>query len=187
MISRTLCLAFALFVVWAAGTPASAVQPAARSPLDRFILAQTQWSNTPGLSAVIVKNGTIAWQGAYGFRDAAALDPVTPDTLFELASLSKTVLAVAVLQLVEQGKLALDSDVSAVLPFKVRNPNFPDRPITLRMHLGHVSGIVDNWPVIKAHSVENTDAPVSLRKMVIRDMSMRRIWHGERWESVSRV
>jgi CubicO group peptidase (beta-lactamase class C family) len=36
-------------------------------------------------------------------------------------------------------------------------------PITLRMLPGHVSGIVDNWPVIKAHSVENADAPVSLR------------------------
>jgi CubicO group peptidase (beta-lactamase class C family) len=162
MRSRTLCLAFALFVVWAVGTPASAAQRAGPSSLDRFILAQMLWSHTPGLSAVIVKNGTIVWQGAYGFRDAAMTHPVTPDTLFELASLSKTVLAVAVLQLVEQGKLALDNDVSAALPFKVRNPNFPDRPITLRMLLGHVSGIVDNWPLIKAHSVENADAPVSL-------------------------
>jgi CubicO group peptidase (beta-lactamase class C family) len=120
-----------------------------------------QWSHTPGLSAVIVKGGAIVWQGAYGFRDAAATRPVTPDTLFELASLSKTVLAVAVMQLVEAGKLVLDADVSEALPFEVRNPHFPDRPITLHMLLGHVSGIVDNWPVIKANSVENADAPVS--------------------------
>ena len=70
-------------------------------------------SHTPGLAAVIVKDGTIVWQGAYGFRYAAATHAVTPDTLFELASLLKTVLAVAVLQIVEQGKLALDGDVSA--------------------------------------------------------------------------
>ena len=121
-----------------------------------------KWSHTPGLSAVVVKDGAIVWRGAYGFRDAAAMHPVTPDTLFELASLSKTVLAVAVLQLVEHGRLVLDRDISAALSFKVRNPNFPDWPITLRMLLGHVSGIEDNWPVIKAHSVENADAPVTL-------------------------
>jgi CubicO group peptidase (beta-lactamase class C family) len=161
--SRTLCLAFTLHAVCATGIAAAIPPSIGASPLDRFILAQMQGSHTPGLSAVIVKDGAIAWQGAYGFRDAAATQPVTSDTLFELASLSKTVLAVAVLQLVEQGRLALDSDVSTALPFTVRNPNFPDWPITLRMLLGHVSGIVDNWPVIRAHSVENADAPVSLR------------------------
>jgi CubicO group peptidase (beta-lactamase class C family) len=162
MISRTLCLALTLVAFLAAGIPASAAPPVGSAPLDRFILARMQWSHIPGLSAVVVKNGAIVWRGAYGFRDAAAAHPVTPDTLFELASVSKTVLAVAVLQLVEQGKLALDGDVNAALPFRVRNPNFPERPITPRMLLGHVSGIVDNWPVIEAHSVENTDAPVSL-------------------------
>lgn len=163
MRSRILRLVFALCLAGTSGMSASAASPIGSTPLDRFILAQMQWSHIPGLSAVVVKNGAIVWRGAYGFRDAAEKHPVTPDTLFELASVSKTVLAVAVFQLVEQGKLALDGDVSAALPFRVRNPNFPDQPITLRMLLGHVSGIVDNWPVIKAHSVENADATVSLR------------------------
>jgi CubicO group peptidase (beta-lactamase class C family) len=162
MRSRILSIAFALSLACTSGMFASAVSPLGFTPLDRFILAQMQWAHIPGLSAVIVKDGRIVWQGAYGFRDSAKKHPVTPDSLFELASVSKTVLAVAVLQLVEQGKLALDGDVSAALPFRVRNPNFPDRPITLRMLLAHVSGIMDNWPVIKAHSVENADAPVSL-------------------------
>ena len=161
--SRILGLAFALCLAGTAGMSASAAPPIGATSLDRFILAQMRWSHIPGLSAVVVKNGAIVWRGAYGFRDAAKKHPVTPDTLFELASVSKTVLAVAVLQLVEQGKLGLDGDVSGALPFRVRNPNFPDRTITLRMLLGHVSGIVDNWPVIKVHSVENADAPVSLR------------------------
>ena len=179
MRSRTHCLVFALCVVCASGMPASAIPPIGPSPLDRFILTQMQLSHTPGLSAVIVKDGAIAWQGAYGFRDAAATQPVTPDTLFELASLSKTVLAVTILQLVEQGRLALDSDVSVALPFKVRNPNFPDQPITLRMLLGHVSGIVDNWPVIKAHSVENADAPVSLRDWFIGYLTSGGTWYSK--------
>jgi CubicO group peptidase (beta-lactamase class C family) len=178
MTSRTLCLASALLVFCPSGIPASAARPFAPSPLDRFILSQMQRSHTPGLSAVVVKHGAIAWQGAYGFRDAAE-HRVTPDTLFELASLSKTVLAVAVLQLVEQGKLALDGDVSAALPFKVRNPNFPDRPITLRMLLGHVSSIVDNWPVIEAHSVENADAPVSLRDWFRGYLTPGGAWYSE--------
>ena len=177
--SRTHCLAFALCVVSVSYLPASAAPLVGPSPLDRFILTQMQRSHTPGLSAVIVKDGTIAWQGAYGFRDAAATLPVMPDTLFELASLSKTVLAVAVLQLVEQGRLALDNDVSTALPFKVRNPNYPDRPITLRMLLGHVSSIVDNWPVIKARSVENADAPVSLRDWFSGYLTSGGIWYSK--------
>lgn len=156
----SLCLALALCAVCSSTATDSGASP---SSLDRFILAQMQWSHTPGLSAVIVKGGAIAWQQGYGFRDAAATSPVTPDTLFELASIAKTVLSVAVMQLVEQGRLALDGDVSDVLPFQVRNPAFPRQPITLHMLLGHVSSIVDNWPVIEAHSVENADAPISLR------------------------
>jgi CubicO group peptidase (beta-lactamase class C family) len=161
-----LCVVFALCAAAALTARVPAAPPdfgAVPSSLDSFILAQMRRSHTPGLSALIVKDGAIAWQRAYGFRDAAATSPVTSDTLFELASISKTVLSVAVMQLVEQGKLALDGDVSDILPFPVRNPGFPGRPITLHMLLGHVSSIVDNWPVIEAHSVENADAPISLR------------------------
>jgi len=68
---------------------------------------------------------------------------MSPDTVTNVASISKTVTNAAVLQLVEQGRLGLDDDVSLHLPFPVRNPQFPEGPITVRQLLTHTSGIED--------------------------------------------
>ena len=68
---------------------------------------------------------------------------VTVDDPARVASISKLVVAIAVMRLVEQGKLDLDRDVSSYLGWKVRNPVFPDAPITLRALLSHQSGLRD--------------------------------------------
>jgi CubicO group peptidase (beta-lactamase class C family) len=72
----------------------------------------------------------------------------TVDTIFMLASISKTVMSVAVMQAVEDGLLDLDAGVDDVVPFAVRNPQHPRDPITLRMLLTHTSSIRDDWPTI---------------------------------------
>jgi CubicO group peptidase (beta-lactamase class C family) len=69
--------------------------------------------------------------------------PVTIDDPARVASISKLVVAVAVLRLVEQGKIGLDRDVSDYLGWQVRNPAFPDQLITLRALLSHRSGLRD--------------------------------------------
>ena len=69
--------------------------------------------------------------------------PVTIDDPARVASISKLVVAIAVMRLVEQGKLDLDRDISDYLGWKVRNPAFPDAPITLRALLSHQSGLRD--------------------------------------------
>ncbi len=69
--------------------------------------------------------------------------PVTIDDPARVASISKLVVAIAVMRLVEQGKLGLDRDISDYLGWKVRNPAFPDVPITLRALLSHQSGLRD--------------------------------------------
>ena len=69
--------------------------------------------------------------------------PVTIDDPARVASISKLVVAIAVMRLVEQGKLGLDRDISDYLGWKVRNPAFPDAPITLRALLSHQSGLRD--------------------------------------------
>jgi CubicO group peptidase (beta-lactamase class C family) len=90
---------------------------------------------------------------------------VTDDTLFMLASISKTVTTVAVLQLWEQGRFGLDDDVNAYLPFRVVNPHFPDVPITFRMLLTHTSSIQDNNGQLGgAQAYFDGDSPVSLRE-----------------------
>lgn len=81
---------------------------------------------------------------AAGYADLAAKRPVTPDDPVRVASVSKLVVAIGVLRLVEQGRLDLDADVSEALGRKLRNPAFPDTPITLRLLLSHRSSLTDN-------------------------------------------
>ena len=80
---------------------------------------------------------------AEGLADPAAGRTVTPDDPVRIASISKLVVAIGVMKLVEQGKLDLDSDVSHWLGWRLRNPDFPDRPITLAMLLSHTSSLRD--------------------------------------------
>jgi CubicO group peptidase (beta-lactamase class C family) len=65
------------------------------------------------------------------------------DTMFRIASVSKLVTALGAMKLVEQGRLALDADVGDYLGYRLRNPHFPDQPITLRMLLTHTSSLRD--------------------------------------------
>ena len=92
----------------------------------------------PGVSVAIVWDDGRRWLGASGLRDVAARDPMTTDTGFALASISKTFTAAVVLQLVEEGRLRLDQPVAPLLPaFGL------DRRITVRMLLDHTSGLPD--------------------------------------------
>ncbi|WP_240782092.1 serine hydrolase domain-containing protein [Qipengyuania sediminis] len=79
-----------------------------------------------------------------GLADRASGRRLTADDPVRAASISKLVVGIAVMRLVEQGKLDLDADVSDRLGWRVRNPAFPDTAITLRMLLGHSSSLTDN-------------------------------------------
>lgn len=85
-----------------------------------------------------------------GFADLAAQRALTADDPVRVASVSKLVVSIGVLRLVEEGKLDLDADVSDALGFPLRNRAFPDAPITLRMLLSHTSSLTDGagyWDV----------------------------------------
>lgn len=101
-----------------------------------------------GLQVVLVREGKVVAELAYGRRFVHASDraqdlAMTPDSLVRVASMSKPVAAIAIMQLVEQRKLSLDTDISRYLGFRLRNPRFPDQAITLRQVLAHTSSIVD--------------------------------------------
>ncbi len=97
------------------------------------------------LSAGIVKKDEIVWEGNFGYTDVADLKPTSSQSLYTLMSISKLILSTAVMQLWEQEKIDLESDINQYLPFEVRNPNFPNRKITTSMLLNHSSGLA--WPV----------------------------------------
>lgn len=80
---------------------------------------------------------------ASGFADIATGRRLTVDDPVRVASISKMVTAIAIMRLVEQGRLDLDADVSDLLGWQLRNPAFPDRPITLRLLMSHQSSLTD--------------------------------------------
>ena len=86
--------------------------------------------------------------GETGARAAGLADPstgrlVTPDDPVRVASVSKLVVAIGVMRLVEQGRVSLDENVSVKLGWTLRNPAFADRPVTLRMLLSHTASVRD--------------------------------------------
>lgn len=104
--------------------------------------------NVPGISAGIVKNGKLACTAVAGMANIEEKRPVTPDTLFCIASISKTITATAVMQSVENGKLSLDDDVGKYLPFQVTVPGCSSSKVTVRELLAHTSSIADNPTLI---------------------------------------
>ena len=86
------------------------------------------------------RNGETA-SFADGIADPQSGRRVTIDDPVRVASISKLVTAIGVMKLVDQGRLDLNSDVSRWLGWQLRNPSFPDRPITLGMLLAHTSSI----------------------------------------------
>lgn len=81
---------------------------------------------------------------AEGLADPAARRAATPDDPVRIASISKLVVAIGVMKLVEEHRLDLDADVSRWLGWQLRNPAFPSRPITLRMLLSHTGSVRDH-------------------------------------------
>jgi CubicO group peptidase (beta-lactamase class C family) len=129
--------------------------------LDALVTARMQTAQLPGAAAAVVKGGRIVLSLAWGFADLDHQVHATPDTLFQLASVSKTVTSVALMQLYEQHRFSLDDDIDASLPYPVRNPHAPSVPITYRMLLSHTSSIEDGGQV-DAHTVSGMDSPIGL-------------------------
>jgi CubicO group peptidase (beta-lactamase class C family) len=96
-----------------------------------------------GMSVVAVCNDSVIYNGNFGLADYSRNVPVTDSTLFRIASISKTVAASALMMLYEKKLFTLDEDISDILGYKIRNPKFPDVPITPRMLLSHTSSIFD--------------------------------------------
>jgi CubicO group peptidase (beta-lactamase class C family) len=111
---------------------------------DRYIKLLMKFAHKPSVSCCIIINDSVVWSKAYGFYDISNKKLATTDTLYLTASVSKTVTATALMQLYEQGLFDLDDDVNNYLPFKLRNPNYPEIPITFRMLLSHRSSLADD-------------------------------------------
>lgn len=107
--------------------------------LDAYVAQMMRDSRTPGLAlALTTREGTVAVR-TYGWADIKAAVPVTPDTLFQIGSISKSFTAIALLQLAEEGRLRLEAPLSEYWPwFSVRSEH---PPFTVHHLLRHTSGL----------------------------------------------
>lgn len=99
-----------------------------------------------GLYAIAVNNSRIVYSKSFGFSDTLIKDSIRGHDLFLIASVSKTFVGTAIMQLVEKKKISLDDDVNKYLDYSVRNPKFPQTPITIKMLLCHRSGLKRSSP-----------------------------------------
>jgi len=99
--------------------------------------------HVPGVSVAVINNGKLEWARGYGVLEAGGDKPVTQETLFQAASISKPVAAMAALAFVERGKLALDEDVNRrLVSWKVPENDFTrEENVTLRRLLSHSAGL----------------------------------------------
>lgn len=102
----------------------------------------------PGVSIAFIENGKIAWQKSYGYANLQDSIPVTPNTLFNGASLSKPIAAMTALNLVEKGYINLNDDVNIYLKnWKIPNNKFTEQEkVTLKRLIGHTAGINNYVP-----------------------------------------
>ena len=95
------------------------------------------------LTAAAARGSELIFETAQGMRDPQLGLPATTDTVYRLASVTKPISAMALMTLVDEGKADLDTDIGDYLGYKVRNPRWPDVPLTLRQLMTHTSSLVE--------------------------------------------
>lgn len=137
-IAAALCLvAFPLPVL------AQSAQDDTVAKLEKLIPDLMKKADVPGVSIALIEDARIVWVGSFGVKNIETREPVNDRTVFEAASISKPVFALAVLKLVDEGKLDLDAPLSKYVPSYIENDDRVNA-ITARMALTHRTGF-PNW------------------------------------------
>lgn len=112
--------------------------------VEREISALMKKYGAVGVSVAVVKDNNVVYTNSFGYKDLRDSIPLQKSDLFRIASITKTFVATAIMLLVEDGKVTLDDDVNKFLKFKVQNPKFPEKTITIKMLMSHRSSINDS-------------------------------------------
>lgn len=139
--------------------PPASLTPEGSSALSSFLAASVSRGDVPGVVALVVDRDKVLYHEAFGKQNVANNTPMAKDTIFRIASMTKAVTSVGVMQLVEQGKVGLDDDVAKFLP-RLKSPQVfsavdekagtylthpAKQAITIRQLLTHTSGIGYSW------------------------------------------
>lgn len=117
--------------------------------MEAYLNRLTASGNPPGLSVVVVRDGKIIYNNAFGVADGPRNIKATPETVYHWWSMTKIPTAIAIMQLQEKGKLSLDDEVTKHLPwFKVTYPSNDSPAITIRHLMQHTSGLPNPVPAM---------------------------------------
>ena len=134
-----LALALTLLVALAPSAQASAKYAGTIRDGRAAARALLEQTGAPSLSLALISHGHIVWRQSFGYADVGTQTAPAPTTMYGLGSVSKTLATVAVMQLVDEGKVDLDEPVVTYLPkFRMASPGY--RAVTVRMLLDHSSG-----------------------------------------------
>jgi CubicO group peptidase (beta-lactamase class C family) len=133
-----------LALIFAGALPASAQEEAARfarayERIDALVAQHMRANGTPGVALAVTSREGLLRVETYGYADIKSRRPVTPETLFEIGSISKSFTAICLLQLREEGKIDLQQPVTKYLPWFSVQSRF--EPITVHHLLTHTSGL----------------------------------------------
>jgi CubicO group peptidase (beta-lactamase class C family)/predicted dienelactone hydrolase len=157
-----------LFEENAEGTAATMLDTVLVDEIELLVENAMAENQIPGFAIAVVKDGEVSYVEEFGFTGSGTDQPVTSQSLFPVASLSKQFTAAAIMQLVEQGKIDLDSPVIDYLPyFEMADPRYTE--ITIRQLLAHVSGM----PQIpqREYGYDNQDPGEGAREKHIRKLA----------------
>ena len=134
------------------------------------IFAEWNKSDTPGCVLAVIQNGEIIYQQAYGMADLEHDVPLKPESVFDIASISKQFVAACITVLVEQGQVSLDDDIRQYIP---EMPEY-DCPITIRHLIHHTNGIRDYMALMYLADWrhENSYHPAELTALIARQKAL---------------
>ncbi len=139
-------------------TPAPTPEPSWEELLDQYAHDRFKGRKVVGGALAIARDGKLLYSTTYGYRNAGKSQPVTLDTHFRIASVTKLISAVGLMQLLEKKNISLETPVQEILGFRVFNPAFPDAKITIRQVLSHTSSLEQtqyyfkNWETMTVYA-----------------------------------
>ncbi|MFN8446169.1 MAG: serine hydrolase [Caldilineaceae bacterium] len=123
--------------------PQAQLDAATTAQIETILTQTMQTVGVPGYAMCIVKDGNVVYDKGFGVTQLGGSQPVTPQSVFSIRSTTKSFTAIALMQLVEQGKVDLDAPVTKYLPyFSMADPAY--QQITVRMLASHTSGLIDD-------------------------------------------
>ena len=160
-----------LIILSIACVKAPILAQAEHSSISTEMTAALAESQLPGLSLAMVSKDAILFQESFGYADLVSKRKYENSAIQNIGSISKTFIGVALMKLVDQGKLKLDDPVNNYLPFEVFNPNHPEVSITIRHLATHTSGIKDT-PANYDFKSYYLDADLQKAEVIMKDFSV---------------